>query len=153
MSSNVPAQRRRRDVWVQRLLNDKFLVAVAAAVAGTVTALEDVPEIVPWGHPLGTALSWVAYAYVGAWIFNWVIITRPRDEHLRAIYRVAWPALSRVAKDGWYLVRDIAYMADPESTTQPEDADIRAILNRINANAPPPHTLGNKPVDLIRKRD
>lgn len=151
MTSNVPAPRH-RDLWVQRLLNDKLLLAIAAIAAGIVTLLEDTPAIFWLGHQLGTAVSWVAYAYIGSWIFNWVIVSRPRSAHLRAIYQVAWPALSRVSKDGYYLVRDLAYMADPEAETLPEDADIREIVNKINANAPPPHTLGNRPIDLIRKR-
>ncbi|OCB34278.1 hypothetical protein A5676_02440 [Mycobacterium malmoense] len=134
------------------LFNDRLLFWAAIAVAFTVTALQEIPEKFRGGHAIGVVVAAVAYAYVGAWIFNWVIVRRPRAKQLREIYRLVWPALSFVAMDGDFLVRDLIFIADPDLRVKPADANIRELTEKINANAPPPHTMGNKAVDLIRQR-
>jgi hypothetical protein len=131
------------------LLSDKLWLALATTTAVVITALGDVPEKVPFGHELGIFVSAFAYAYVGAWIFNWVIVTRPRSAQLRDIYRVTWRALSVAAWDGYYLVRDLQYLADADPRVEPADEDIQALCRRITYGR---SQSGENPVAYINGR-
>jgi hypothetical protein len=130
-----PSLRRELGRLRATLLNDILLFWVAIVVAVTVTLLQEVPQKFPGGHAIGVAVAAVAYAYTGAWIFNWVIVTRPREKQLRDIYPLVWSALSFAAMDGEYLVRDLVFIADPKLRVEPANANIGQLCQKINANA------------------
>jgi len=66
--------------WTRRHIATLLLIVTGLA-AGAVTALSDIDEVVPWGHELGIGVSQLAFAFVGAYIFNWLIVERPRRRH------------------------------------------------------------------------
>jgi hypothetical protein len=70
----------------------RVMLVSSALVAGSISVLLDVPERVPFGHEAGFALSSLVFAYLGAWILNWVIVERPRlTERLRRCLGDAQP--------------------------------------------------------------
>jgi hypothetical protein len=113
------------------LLHDRWLFGFASVVAIAVTALQRIPEVFAGGYEVGVFVAALAFAYVGAWIFNWVIIERPRTAQLRDIYRVSWPALSLAAWDGYYLIKELAWMAKVDELKEPAEYDVQQLCSRI----------------------
>ena len=82
--------------WAKCHVPEALLIP-AGIGAVAVTALSDIPEVVPWGHELGVGVSSLALAYVGGYIFNWLIVERPRARALRGFYLAANASLSSIA--------------------------------------------------------
>lgn len=133
------------------LLHDKLILGVACAAVAVVAWLQNVPERWPFGYEIGITVSAVAYAYIGAWIFNWVIVTRPRAKELRDIYRLAWPMLSLAANDGYQLVRDLQCLADADPRVDPLDDDIVELCKRITYGSSRETSLTD-PIESLRLR-
>ncbi|MCH9729622.1 MAG: hypothetical protein K0U84_08110 [Actinomycetia bacterium] len=113
-------------------LHDKLILTAAFAAVAGVAWLQNIPERWPFGYEVGIIISAVAYAYIGAWIFNWVIVSRPRAKLLRDIYQLAWPMLSLAANDGYRLVRELQYLADADPRIDPRDDDITELCKRLH---------------------
>lgn len=61
-------------------------LGIASVLAVLVTVLSDIDGQVPFGHELGIGVSQLAFAYVGAYIFNWRIVERPRVVAVRVTH-------------------------------------------------------------------
>src|SRR4051794_22912091 len=92
--------------WAHRPV-DQLLLAVAGIAALAVTVLSDIDEVVPWGHELGIGVSQLCFAYVGAYIFNWLIVERPRARALRGYYAAARDLLVDFASMPSIVVSDL----------------------------------------------
>lgn len=128
------------------MLNDRTLLATASITAIAVTCLQRIHEIIPFGYEVGVFVAAVAFAYVGAWVFNWVIIERPRARRLGDIYRIAWPALSIAAWSGHNLIMELAWMANADAVRDPCEYDVQELCNQIPYGY---YILGTEPIELI----
>jgi hypothetical protein len=84
--------------WFSELRLPKLLLWPALLLAFTVTALSDVDEQFFGGHEIGIFVSQLAFAYIGAYFFNWLIVERPRERSLRGHYDAAWTDIVQLAK-------------------------------------------------------
>jgi hypothetical protein len=112
-------------------LHDRWLLAIASATAISVTGLQRIPEAFPGGYQVGVFVSSVGFAYVGAWVFNWVIIERPRAQQLRDIYRISWTALRVAARDGHHLIEELAWLADVDELKEPAEYDVEELCRKF----------------------
>ncbi len=115
--------------WARRHIPEALLIP-AGIGAGAVTVLSDIDELVPWGHELGIGVSQLAFAYVGAYIFNWLVVERPRAAALRGYYAAAWNNLMFLVRQPVVLVPllyGFAGMVDPP----PENPDPETLLEVV----------------------
>ena len=94
-----------------RLVKNVLLV-VCVIVALAVSLLSDIPEVIPPGREIGIVLSQIAFAYIGAFIFDLVINELPRREKFRKVYAATWDDLSQIANNGDALLVDLQFIAD-----------------------------------------
>lgn len=113
------------------LTSDRLWLWLALLISVSVTALDEIPEKVTFGHEVGLLLGGLAYAYLGAWIFNWVIVVRPRAQQLRDIYRVSWEALGIAAWAGYDLIAELAWLAQVDELKDPGEYDVDELCLRI----------------------
>jgi hypothetical protein len=101
-----------------------------------VTVLSDLDEKVPWGHELGIGVAQLAFAYVGAYIFNWLIVERPRAKAkaLEGYYRAAWNDLTSMASTPAGMVMVLAMLAG--SAEMPKHGASKEQLLRILSRGP-----------------
>jgi hypothetical protein len=116
--------------WARRHIPEVLLILTGIA-AGAVTVLSDVNETVPWGHEFGIGVSQLAFAYVGAYIFNWLIVERPRAQALRGYYRAAWPYLSNLSHNPTMLILRLQELADEKRRVVPDDQDVLGLTESV----------------------
>lgn len=106
-------------------------------IAVFVTALSDIPEVVPGGHIAGIVLSQLAFSYVGAYVFNKVVVELPRADALRGYYIAAEPNLSRMMAMPPTLLQAFIFgdYDHPLAETATE-SEIRASIDRSFAHTP-----------------
>jgi hypothetical protein len=105
--------------WARGHIPEALLIpAGVGAVSGT--ALSDIDEWWCPGHEIGIGVSQLSFAYIGAYIFNWLIVERPRAKALRGYYAAAWSKLVSIAAYPRDLVRTLSAMADP--TKRPKES-------------------------------
>lgn len=63
-----------------------WVVAGLFVLAGSTELLQSVPEVLPIGHALGEVIRNLAYAIVGALIFQWLVVELPARELRRKTY-------------------------------------------------------------------
>jgi hypothetical protein len=88
----------------------EVLLVPASACALVVTALSDITERAPFGHELGIGASSVAFAYIGGYIFNWLVVVRPRNQSRKAYYKALRLPLGTIAMDGANLLSDLEHV-------------------------------------------
>ncbi len=84
--------------WVRRNSPTAILIPTALA-AGTATALTNVPEVLPFGQELGLGVMGVGYSYIAAYIFNWLIVERPKAQALKDHYDATRQELINLARE------------------------------------------------------
>jgi len=82
--------------WVERHTPTAILIPTALAT-GTATALTNVPEVVSFGQELGLGVMGIGYSHTAAYIFNWLVVERPRAMALRGYYLASWVHLVELA--------------------------------------------------------
>ena len=116
-----------------RLVDLIGVIALVDMAARTV--LLDVEEVVPHGADIGELLYDLSLAYVGAWIFNHLVVVRPRRESLRRIYEVERRNLDAIAGSGDAVIGLLARAAGmPASDEVPTLEQVRAMCSAIPAN-------------------
>ncbi len=83
-----------------------------------ITALSDIEESIGlWGfypgHEVGTFLSELAFAFLGAYIFNWIIVEVPKERALRGYYKAAWNSLDDLARTPAHMVAHVLALTGP----------------------------------------
>ena len=97
----------------------KSWLYVALILAITITTLSDIEEAFCFGescagHELGTFFSELAFAFVGAYIFNWLIVERPKAKALKGYYAAAKDNLRGMALLPSDMVRQFCFLARTE---------------------------------------
>ncbi|NMM89654.1 hypothetical protein B2J88_35865 [Rhodococcus sp. SRB_17] len=118
-------------------------------------ALGHIAEVVRFGAELGTFLSVLGYAYLGAWIFHLLIVVVPRRRQLFEVYSAAWPALGMIALEGERAVSDLAYLVDPELKADVSPQGMRDLCKRVPVGViTGPHISSDslKALDILEKR-
>ncbi len=103
--------------WARRHLPEAFLVPAGIA-AGTVSLLSDVEEWYGLGEETGIIVSQVSFAYVGAYLFNLLIVERPKRKALEGYYEAARGSLLSLALNPAHMVNMLSFHADVDSRPQ-----------------------------------
>ena len=109
-----PIQRARRlgrELWQQRTVTLLFGVSLLFVVIRT--ALLSVPEFFPSGARIGEVLFELAIAYIGAWVFNLLVVILPRLHDRDAVMKAAGQVILRLATIGLRMRRDLGLPAEP----------------------------------------
>ncbi len=99
--------------WARRHTPTAILIPTALAT-GTATALTNVPECVPFGQELGLGVMGVGYSYIAAYIFNWLVVERPKAKALKGYYAAAKDNLRGMALLPSDMVRQFCFLARTE---------------------------------------
>ncbi|MCZ2857423.1 hypothetical protein [Blastococcus sp. VKM Ac-2987] len=116
--------------WIKDHAPEALLVAAGIGV-GVVSAFSDVGEVVPWGHEVGIAAGGLGFSYLAAYIFNWLVVVRPRAAALRSFYEATWFSLCNIAMNAPKMVDDLEFLAD-QLHSKPVTVDyLRDVCSRI----------------------
>ena len=87
--------------WLQRaLLRPVWTLIVLAAVALTIEVCQQWPEFFFPGHAIGEFVRNLAYALIGAVLFNWILIEIPAQRRRRSAYLRNLQALKFLVQAG-----------------------------------------------------
>jgi len=127
-----------------RLIN--VVAALAAIVIGLRTILLDVPQVFPGGAKIGAVAYDLSLAYLGAWIFNYLVIVLPRQSDRRLIFRRCDPLIAQYATSARAALAPMFQEANenPEPQ-QPDAAALHRVCGKINPNDQAPLIVGGSP--------
>ncbi|SES67225.1 hypothetical protein SAMN04488546_0056 [Geodermatophilus poikilotrophus] len=119
--------------WAKRHIPEALLIP-AGLGALTVTTLSDIDEVVPWGQELGIGVSELAFAYVGAYIFNWLIVERPRAKALQGYYVAAGTELEELVYSPVQIVQHLFLICNPaiDAPTSTSADNLERLLSSVN---------------------
>jgi hypothetical protein len=119
--------------WARRHTPEAILIP-AGLCTGTATALSNVPEIVPFGQELGLGVMGVGYSYIAAYIFNWLVVERPKAKAFRGHYEAAWSELSELMGTPPYMIKAVYQLAgcDELKTSVESVEELQDVLSRID---------------------
>ncbi len=89
--------------WARRHTPEAILIPTALAT-GTATVLTNVPEVFSLGQELGLGVMGVGYSYIAAYVFNWLVVTRPRGQALRDYYDATWADLTELTVTSSHII-------------------------------------------------
>lgn len=99
----------------------KWILGISSAFALATSLLMNVQEVFPLGQEIGYFLSALAFAYLGAWIFHWVIVEIPQQYQYDSIYSSAHESLAGLARGGDEIVTQLEPLAFGWTEGRPED--------------------------------
>ena len=102
-----------RELWSQRTVTLLFLISLMFVAIRT--ALLSVPELFPGGARMGEVFFELAIAYLGAWIFNVLVVILPRMHDRDAVMEGAGIVIKRLGTIGLRIRRDLKLPFEPES--------------------------------------
>jgi hypothetical protein len=133
---------------IQRLIN--FVAAIAAIVVVGRTALLDVPQVFPGGAKIGTVAYDLGLAYLGAWIFNYLVIVLPRRSARQLIYRRCNPLIAKYAASAQAFLAPMFEKANETlEPHRPDAAALRRVCSSINPNDDAPRLINGMPGNWI----
>lgn len=129
---------------IRRLIDVGAVIAAIIVVART--ALIDVPQVLPGGAKIGTVAWELSLAYLGAWIFNLLVIVLPRRSDRRLIYRRCDPLIAQYAGSGRaILIPMFAEAHEIPEPQQPDAAALHRVCDKTNPNDNAPLITGGGP--------
>lgn len=102
---------------------EAVLLTASAATVLMVSLLAEVPETVSFGHEVGLVAGGLAFACLGAWIFNYVIVVRPRHQDKERAYEATWEVLNHIAHNARNALLDLNLIAYGWDRGEPESPD------------------------------
>ncbi len=130
---------------VRRHLPEALLIPFGLG-AIIVTLLSDVDEIFDLGEESGILVSEICFAYVGAYVFNRLIVERPKAQAIRGYYRAAWSDFMELALGPSDIVGTFTTFAAPHERIERGVGftELKEILSST-----PWQTLGQAPLNLV----
>jgi hypothetical protein len=111
-----------RELLKQRAVTGLFVGSVLFVVVRT--ALLSVPEIFPGGARIGEVVFELAVAYIGAWLFNLLVVVLPQLRSRTRVLAAVGRVITKLADVGLTMPTDLARGAQvpaPETTLPSED--------------------------------
>ncbi|MDQ0077912.1 hypothetical protein [Arthrobacter oryzae] len=106
--SELPLASNKKALWLQRaLLRPVWTIVVLGVIALTIEVCQQWPEFFFPGHAIGEVVRNLAYALIGAVLFNWILIEIPAQRRRRLAYVRHRLALQFLVQSGplmlaWY---------------------------------------------------
>lgn len=115
----------------QRLINFTMLVATAIVVART--ALLAVSEPYPWMSEAGELMYDASLAFATAWLFQWLVISRPAQSERNALNSILAPKVDRLIYVGLSLADVVASAAGrPHGSFRVDAQEIAKICHKAS---------------------
>ncbi|MDO5878089.1 MULTISPECIES: hypothetical protein [Paenarthrobacter] len=108
-------------LWLQRaLLRPVWTIIALGVIAFTIEVCQQWPEFFFPGHAIGEVVRNLAYALIGAVLFNWILIEIPAQRRRRIAYPRHRLAFQLLVQSGAHMLayyRGAAHLLDAETRT------------------------------------
>jgi hypothetical protein len=134
-----------------------FLLSAVVYCFAQRVVLINVHEVIPYGARVGTVIYDFSMAYIGAYVFYFLVVRLPLYRDRLNVHRAIQPLASRIVGEAWFLMEDLNIAAGVWVQRPASWANVKEVCNKIGpgSSANPPFITTPTPdkvIDLIEYR-